>query len=83
MSLFIIIILHSKKQNMSAAYELLIKHGDFITDALVDRCLAPIVTKKVNPNYASFLTKGHRVAIRGLIRRHKVKANKLRDSLLK
>jgi hypothetical protein len=62
----------SVTKNMSAAYELLIKHDDFITDALMDNCLVPIITKK-----------GYRAANRGVIRQHKAKTNRLRDSLLK
>lgn len=61
----------SVTKNTSTAYELLIQHDDFITDALLDNCLILIKTKKVNPNYANFLTNGHREAINGLPRKYR------------
>ncbi|CEG70479.1 hypothetical protein RMATCC62417_06370 [Rhizopus microsporus] len=67
---------------MPAAYQRLIQHDGFITNALVDHCLVPFKAKKVNPNYASFLTDGHRKAIKDLICKYQAKTNRLRDSLL-
>ena len=68
---------------MSTGYGILIKHDNFIIDALMDHCLVPIVTKKVNPNYTSFLIRRHRKAIRELICKYNAKTSRLRDSLLK
>ncbi|RCH99294.1 hypothetical protein CU097_011753 [Rhizopus azygosporus] len=67
----------SVTKNTSTAYELLIQHDDFITDALLDNCLILIKTKKVNPNYANFLTNGHREAINGLPRNQLKAKNEL------